>query len=78
MTAGNLYLIDDSFDDNTATNGAAVYAVQGCGQVSLHYTIFSFLYDPWMTYNRMQEPENPAHVCLPVIVSLIMLSEQQC
>lgn len=32
--AGNLYLLDDSFDDNIATNGAAVYAVQSCGQVT--------------------------------------------
>jgi hypothetical protein len=45
MTAGNLYLIDDSFDDNTATNGAAVYAVQGCGQVSLDHTTPFLLFD---------------------------------
>ncbi len=45
MNAGNLYLIDDSFDDNTATNGAAVYAVQGCGQVSLHHTSPFLLFD---------------------------------
>ena len=31
--AGDLYLMDNSFEDNEATNGAAVYAVQGCGQV---------------------------------------------
>ncbi len=46
MNAGNLYLIDDSFDDNTATNGAAVYAVQGCGQVSLHHTTLFLLLNP--------------------------------
>ena len=31
--AGNLFLFDDTFEDNEATNGAAVYAEQGCGEV---------------------------------------------
>ena len=36
LPTGNLFMEDDSFEDNEATNGAAVYAVQGCGQVHLH------------------------------------------
>lgn len=28
-------MIDDTFEDNEATNGAAVYAEQGCGQVHM-------------------------------------------
>ena len=33
LSVGALYLVESSFEDNEATNGAAVYAVQGCGQV---------------------------------------------
>ena len=32
--AGDLYLLENIFEGNIATNGAAVYAEQGCGQVS--------------------------------------------
>lgn len=35
LSTGDLYMEDDSFEDNEATNGAAIYAVQGCGQVHL-------------------------------------------
>lgn len=31
--AGDLYLLENIFEGNVATNGAAVYAEQGCGQV---------------------------------------------
>ena len=31
--AGDLFLFEDTFEDNEATNGAAVYAEQGCGEV---------------------------------------------
>ena len=34
LLEGDLYLVEDSFEDNEATTGAAVYAVQDCGQVT--------------------------------------------
>lgn len=39
--AGNLFLFDDTFEDNIATNGAAVYAEQGCGEVHAPGNLFT-------------------------------------
>ncbi|KAL0048014.1 hypothetical protein WJX82_005700 [Trebouxia sp. C0006] len=67
---GNLYLIDDSFDDNTATNGAAVYAVQGCGQADSYTSGYCSLLDSTAATAVAAAPEEPSSPSVAVAAAL--------